>query len=109
TFNEPPGEGEQFYMARVEATYDGPESSTFWIDMSLKAVGDSSVAYEGFDGSCGVVPDSLIDAGETFPGGTIEGNVCWKVHSDDLGSLVMIAEESFVVEETRTYFSLTPP
>ncbi|MCZ7533807.1 MAG: DUF4352 domain-containing protein [Acidimicrobiia bacterium] len=107
-FNEAPGEGEQFYLATVTATYDGDESSTFWIDMTLKAVGDSSVAYEGGDGSCGVIADSLFDAGETFPGGTITGNVCWKVRSDDVGSLVMIARESFSLSDDRVYLSLTP-
>ena len=107
-FNDPPGEGEQFYMAAVEATYNGDDSSTFWVDVSLKAVGDSSVAYEGFDGSCGVYPDPIDDSGETFPGGSISGNVCWKVNSDDVGSLVMIAEESFTFDNQRTFFSLTP-
>ncbi|HEX7099466.1 MAG TPA: hypothetical protein VF377_09490 [Acidimicrobiia bacterium] len=107
-FNEPPEEGRQFYMARLEATFDGTESSTFWVDMSLKAVGDSSVAYEGFDGSCGVIPDPIDEAGETFPGGSISGNVCWNVWSEDVGSLVMIAEESFTFDENRVFFSLTP-
>lgn len=107
-FNEPPEEGRQFYMARLDATFGGEESSTFWIDVSLKAVGDSSVAYEGFDGSCGVIPDPIDDAGETFPGGSISGNVCWSVWSEDVGSLVMIAEETFTFDDTRVLFSLTP-
>ncbi len=107
-FNEPPEEGRQFYMARLDATFEGEESSTFWIDVSLKAVGDSSVAYEGFDGSCGVIPDPIDDAGETFPGGSISGNVCWSVWSEDVGSLVMIAEETFTFDDTRVLFSLTP-
>lgn len=107
-FNEPPEGDDLFYMATVEATYDGPESSTFWVDMALKAVGDLSVAYEGFDGSCGVIPDAIDDSGETFPGGTIMGNVCWRVSADDVGSLVMIAEESFTLDNERLFFSLTP-
>lgn len=105
-FNDPPAEDELFFIVQVEATYEGAESSTFWIDVSLKAVGDRSVAYEGFDGSCGVIPDSLDDSSETFPGGTIAGNVCWKVKSDDVDSLVMIAEQAFSFDDTRVYFSL---
>lgn len=107
-FNDPPEGGDLLYMATVEATYDGPESSTFWVDMTLKAVGDLSVAYEGLDGSCGVIPDAIDDSGETFPGGTITGNVCWKVSADDVGSLVMVAEESFTIDTERQFFSLTP-
>lgn len=106
-FNDPPGEGNQFFIATVEATYIGTESSTFWIEMSLKAVGDSNVAYEAFEASCGVVPDDIDNSGETFPGGTITGNVCWNIQSSDAASLVMIAEESFTFDDTRAFFALT--
>ena len=54
-FNDPPPEGNQFFIASLEATYTGTESSTFWVDMTLKSVGDSNVAYEGFD-AWGPVP-----------------------------------------------------
>ena len=106
-FNEPPGEGEQFFLAVLEATYIGDESSTFWVDMTLKALGASNVAYEAFEASCGVIPDDINEAGETFPGGTVTGNVCWKIGSAEAVSLVMIAEESFSLDETRVFFSLT--
>jgi hypothetical protein len=107
-FNEPPGEGNQFFMASVEATYTGTDSSTFWLDMTLKAVGEASVAYEPFDATCGVIPEDLNDTGETFPGGTVTGNVCWNVESSDATSLVMVAEETFSFEETRAFLSLDP-
>ena len=107
-FNEPPGEGNQFFIASVEATYTGTDSSTFWLDMTLKAVGEASVAYEPFDATCGVIPDDLNDTGETFPGGTVTGNVCWNIESSDATSLVMVAEESFSFEETRAFLSLDP-
>src|SRR5690606_34913664 len=34
-FNDAPEDGEQFFIANVEATYVGDDSATFWIDMSL--------------------------------------------------------------------------
>lgn len=106
-FNDPPPDGNQFFIAEIEATYTGTESSTFWVDISLAAVGDSSVAYEeGFDASCGVIPEDIDDSGETFPGGTITGNVCWNIQSTDAESLVMIAEETLTFDETRVFFSL---
>lgn len=94
-FNEPPAEGKQFFMATLEATYTGTESATFWLDMTLKAVGVSSVAYETSGSSCGVIPNSINDAGETFPGGTVTGNVCWAINVSDAPSLTMLAEGSF--------------
>ena len=106
-FNDPPPEGNQFFIATLEATYTGDESSTFWLDMLLKAVGESNVAYEAFEASCGVIPDDIDDSGETFPGGTITGNVCWNISSADTASLVMIAEEAFSFDDTRAFFALT--
>lgn len=106
-FNEAPEEGEQFFLATLEVTYVGEESSTFWLDMSLKALGTSNVAYEAFEASCGVIPDDINEAGETFPGGTLSGNVCWKISSDDATSLAMIADESFSLDGTRVIFALT--
>ena len=105
-FNDPPPEGNQFFIASLEATYTGTESSTFSGDMALKSVGDSRVAYEGFDAYCGVIPDNIDDSGETFPGGTITGNVCWSIQSTDAASLVMIVEESFNFDDTRAFFAL---
>jgi hypothetical protein len=75
--------------------------------MTLKAVGASSVAYEGFDASCGVLPDDLDNAGETFPGGTISGNVCWSIDVADANSLIMLAAPSFSFDDDdREAFSL---
>ena len=106
-FNDPPPEGNQFFIASLEATYTGTESSTFWVDMRLKSVGDSKVAYEGFDAYCGAIPDDINDSGETFRGGTITGNVCWSIQSTDAASLVMIVEESFNFgDDTRAFFAL---
>lgn len=98
-FNDPPAEGRQFFMAALEATYTGTESATFWLDMNLKAVGISSVAYESSNAGCGVIPNSINDAGETFPGGVITGNVCWAVTASDAASLTMLAQSSFSFDD----------
>jgi hypothetical protein len=106
-FNDPPAPGKQFFMVTVEATYDGTESSTFWFDMSLASVGASAVAYDGFQDSCGVLPDALSDVGETFPGGQVTGNVCWSVDAADAATLTMLASPSFSFDDERAAFSLT--
>ena len=106
-FKDPPGDGKVFFMATLEATYQGSDSSTFWVDMTLKTVGPSNVAYEAFDASCGVIPNSIDNAGETFLGGTITGNACWEVDVQDADSLILIAEQTFSLEPTRVLFALT--
>lgn len=107
-FNEPIEDGETFFMVALEATYVGDESGTFWLDNSLKVVGDSNVAYDSFDAYCGLIPDALSNAGEAFSGGSITGNECWRVAAADAESLVLIAEESFAFDGGRTFLSLDP-
>lgn len=108
SFNDAPEAGHQFFLATLEAEYVGTDSGTFWIDMNTKALGPSAVAYEGFDASCGVIPDSIDDAGETFPGGIVSGNVCWSVTAEDAADLVMLLEESFSFNDTRIVYVLDP-
>lgn len=105
-FNDPPGGDELFFLVGLEATYIGQDSSDFWIDMTMKVVGDSSVAYDSYAAYCGVIPTDINDTGEAFPGGTITGNECWSVSASDADSLVLIVEESFSSGTTRTIFSL---
>lgn len=107
-FNDPPPTGMQFFVAHLEAEYVGSDSGSFWVDLTLKAVGESRVAYEPFGSDCGSITDDIYDTGETFPGGKIAGNVCWTVHTGDVPTLVMLAEESFGFDDdTRVFFSLT--
>ena len=105
-FNDPPAEGHQFFLVGLEATYVGEESATFWVDLSIKALGDSNVAYESFDAYCGLIPDAISDEGETFPGGTVSGNECWSIEAGDADSLVLIIESSFAFDDNdRTFFA----
>lgn len=105
-FNDPPAEGRQFFMVTISATYTGANSSTFNSAVSLSAVGASNVAYETFEDRCGVIPNDLPST-EVFGGGTITGNVCWSVRTDDVASLVMFSDSYVTFKpEDRVYFSL---
>ena len=107
-FNEPPVEGNQFFIVTLEAEYVGTESGNFWVDMEWKAVGPSAVAYEAYEASCGVYPDSIDEAGETFPSGVVTGDVCWSVSTDDAADLVMLLDNTFSFDDSeRTVYSLT--
>ena len=105
-FNDPPGEGNQFFIAKVRAKYLGPDSTRFGGNFRLKALGDGGVVYTTFGNSCGVIPDSLPDP-ELFTNGMIEGNECWEIASTDADSLLMILEREFLsTEGSRAWFSL---
>lgn len=106
-FNDPPAEGRQFFIVNLEATYVGEESGTFWVDVSASTVDDANVTYETFEDGCGSIPDSIDDSGEAFLGGTVTGNLCWSVSSEQVGSLVMFVEPSFSFNGERVWFALS--
>lgn len=100
-FNEPAAQGYQFFIATIEVTYNGEGSVEMGGGFGYRAVGASGVAYEsGFE--CGVIPNEFRDT-ELFTGGTITGNLCWQIRSEDADSLVMYLGEG----ADRIYFALT--
>ncbi len=107
TFNEPPDEGNQFYMVRVEVTYTGSDSGDPAFDLSFQAVGERNQGYDFSNADCGVVPEQAYDVGELFEGATAEFNVCWEIVSEDAESLVMYVDPLFSFEDDeRVWFSL---
>lgn len=94
SFNRPPAAGLQFFMVEVTFVYRGGDPSSP-IELSMEAVGASNVIYTTFQNTCGVVPDNARDLNKVFSGGTVTGNVCWEIRSDDADSLVMTAGKSF--------------
>ena len=106
-FNDPPVDGRQFVMFSVDATYEGDESGTAWLDFSWAIVGAAGNTFgTGMDDYCGVIPDPLDDTGETFPGGSVSGNVCVSVESDQVEGGTIRIEESLSFDDTRAFYAL---
>ena len=112
--NDPPEEGNQFYIVSVRAKYLGPDSTSFYGRSRLRGLGVGGIVYTTFESSCGVIPNNLPSP-ELFANGTIEGNVCWEIASTDSDSLLMLLEtkggEIFLDppdrdKNKRTWFSL---
>ena len=109
-FNDPPADGRQFFMVTLEAEFTGEgvddDSGDLWIDVRQQVVDDNQVTYSASDDRCGVIPDDIDDAGETFVGGTLEGNVCWEVDSDQMDTLVVFMEPTFAFDDQRWWFEV---
>lgn len=108
-FNDPPVDGRQFLMFGVEATYEGDESGDPWMDFSWAVVGAGGNTYGAsgeMDDYCGVIPNSLDDQGETYPGGSVQGNVCYSVASDQVDGATIRIEETFSFDDTRAFFAV---
>lgn len=104
-FNDPPASGNQFFLVSIAATYLGAGSEAPFAGLSFSAVGDTAVAYS-FDSSCGVVPGGFPTFVEAYPGGTIEGNLCWDVDPSDASSLVLIVDAAFSFSDERRFFEV---
>jgi len=72
-FNKPPASGQEFWIVPVTATYTGDSTGTAWVGVTVKFVGSDNQTYSG---DCGVLPDSIFDVGELYPGGVAKGNKC---------------------------------
>ena len=75
-FNDPPGDGMEFWILPVTVTYVGEETGDPFWDLDFGFVGDDSRTY---DDDCGVIPDELYDVGEVYPDGEASANVCLEV------------------------------
>ncbi len=106
-FNDPPVDGRQFVLFEVEATYEGEDSGTAWLDFSWAIVGAAGNTFStGSDDYCGVIPDALDDTGETFSGGSVSGNVCFSVDADQIEGGTIRIEESLSFDDTRAFYAL---
>lgn len=104
-FNEPPAEGHQFVMARLRFTYVGKESGTPWLHLMTGYLGANRVLYwRGGDTSCGVIPDSIYDVDELFPGASVEANVCWSIPSGAVKGGLIAVEEFLSSSDARVFF-----
>ena len=105
-FNDPPADGNQFFLARVSVTYNGSATGNPGIELNFQAVGAKSTSYTVFNNPCGVYPDQNYPVTELFGGGSAEFNVCWQIDSDDADSLEMYVEPSFSYNAEPVWFSL---
>ena len=103
-FNDPPEEGNRYYMVTVAVAYPAGSVSVNISESDFKLIGDKRLVYEPYDHSCGVIPDEL--SGELFAGGRTEGNICFQIPSDESG-LILIYQPGFGSEERR-FLSLDP-
>ena len=107
-FNDPPDEGNQFFMIRVRVKYVGEGSEEFDAGFRLKAVGDEGIVYETFRDRCGIFPDEFPSSSEVFSGGTLEGNECWQIRVADMHSLTLLVDADRFNNADRVWFALRP-
>ncbi len=104
-FSDPPKDGSQYVLVTIDATYTGTESSTFWMDMTLKFVGGKGNTFGSPEGFA-VPPNPLWYVEEAFSGASITGDALFEVPSDQVSGGVLMVEPSLSLEESRVFFAV---
>jgi len=102
-FNDPPPEGYQYVTFTVDATYVGDETGSPWTDFRWLLVGSDGNSFR--DG-CGPIDNALRDQGETYPDGSVSGDVCIEASADQLDGGAIRVEPSFSFDDTAAYFEI---
>lgn len=104
SFNSPPEEGRQYFMATVAVANVSQSPMSFDGNFRLRAQSPTDT-YEPFSDRCGVTPNEWEDV-QIAPGEEAVHTVCWSVRSDEVRVLTLFDVDA--VTETRVFFSLTP-
>ena len=91
-FNDPPAEGNLFYLIVVEVANVSGSGSIKVSESDFKLIGNNRAVYTPFDDDCGVIPDPLD--GELFVGGRTSGNICFQISQGE-GGMALIHEPLF--------------
>ena len=73
-FNKPPEPGMEYWIVPLTVTYTG-DSTGYPMNLAVDFVGSDNKTYNGFKCSV-VIPDSILDVGQLYKGGTATGNKC---------------------------------
>lgn len=104
SFNEPPIEGRQYFVADVMVENTGSEAASYDGNYRLRATGLNG-DYTSFapDDRCGVV-DNEWDETVIQPGEQVTRAICWAIPFEEVNAIRLYDLEA--VTEARVYFAL---
>ena len=106
-FNDLPPIDHTFFLSTVVLTNVGQEKQDSLLGVSIKAVGIGNVEYDSY--GCGVIPGELDTWGtQIFPGGSIEGTICFVVPKSEADDGVVLYVNGETFGETPYTFATMP-
>ncbi len=89
--DEPPDPGNRYVLIEIEVENLGSAAESFFA-AGLDTVGSSNVE---FDARCkfNTIPERFDSFRRIFPGGKLEGNVCFEVLASDTATLLLFGDE----------------
>lgn len=103
-YTSKPSANERYVLVNLKATYSGAESGEPSSDLRFKIVGSKG---NTFTKSCGYSADSFDNNGETFPGASVEGTLCFTVDANQISGATISVQGDYSAED-RKFLSLDP-
>lgn len=77
-FNDPPQLGYSYVTVAATVTYQGTKTGTPWLGTKAEFLGSDGRIYTKMFGDhwCGVIPMSISDVDDMYPGASVRGNYC---------------------------------
>jgi hypothetical protein len=100
-FNEAPEAGFQQAMYTVEGTYDGTETGTLWLDVTVGIWADGTF----YSGCANVVPGVLLDTPDVSGGGEASGATCAEIPEGTTDALIYV-EDLFSLDGTQYFIEI---
>ncbi|MEX0750156.1 MAG: DUF4352 domain-containing protein [Dehalococcoidia bacterium] len=96
-FVAPPSAGNRYVLIRLRAEHAGEGEETRSVSGSdFSLTGSRDLVYDNFEHGCGFYSGEIN--GEMFPGGSLEGAVCFEVPADET-NLILIAAPFFSFDD----------
>lgn len=105
-FNEDPAPGQQYVVVQIDATNTGSETRSPF-DLTFELLGSAGVTLPLSLAGCVAPEPQWSSLGEAYPNATLSGFLCALVPSEQVPSLVLIAEPTFAFSGNKTFMALS--
>lgn len=97
-YTSKPSATERYVLLNLKATYLGDESGEPSSDLRFKIVGSKG---NTFAQSCGYSSDSFDNNGETFPGASVKGTLCFTVDANQISGATISVQSDYSGDDRK--------
>jgi hypothetical protein len=99
SFNKPEA-GKQFVTVKVTVTNNSDKPAAPGSNVKFSLLPGSGVAI-GTEFTCAGLPDKFDSMAQMQPGATLTGNLCFQVKTEDVPTVLLLAEPQFTLDKVK--------
>jgi hypothetical protein len=104
-FVDPPAAGNRYVLIDLHVEHAGSGEETLSVSGGdFELTGSRNLVYDNFDNGCGFYSGEVD--GEMFPGGALDGSVCFEVPADETGLILILAPFFSLDDEDKRFLAL---